>query len=43
MDGVLLATILLFVALLGVVLFVPAVGGILDGVFLAHASSGTAS
>ncbi|MBI1304278.1 MAG: hypothetical protein GC172_10910 [Phycisphaera sp.] len=42
-DGVLLATILLFAALLGVVLFVPAVGAILDGVFLAHASAGSAS
>ena len=41
-DGVLLATILLFVALLGVVLFVPAVGAMLDGVFLAHASAGGA-
>ena len=42
-DSTLLATILLFVALLGAVLFVPAVGAMLDGVFLAHASAGAAA
>jgi hypothetical protein len=40
-DGVLLLTILLFIALLVAVLFVPAVGAALDDVFLAHASAGS--
>ena len=38
-DGVLLLTILLFIALLVALLFVPAVGAALDDVFLAHASA----